>query len=74
MHLTAAFFRPDFYLSIVDTAIAIRMGQVFEIYVIQIDVAAISLAISMHGAIAILDFHITADLMNFSHFPGPCHN
>jgi hypothetical protein len=49
-------------MTLVDTAVAIRNGQVFEIYVVQIEIAALSLAISMHGVIALLDFWITTDL------------
>ena len=62
MQVTAAFLRPDLYVALVDTATAIINGQVIEIYVIQIDGVALSLAFSMHGVVAILDFWITMDL------------
>ena len=46
-------------MALIDTATAFENGQIFEIFVVQLDVVALSLVISMRGVMAILDFWIT---------------
>jgi hypothetical protein len=38
LHVTAAFRRPDLYVALIDTATAFENGQIFEIFVVQLDV------------------------------------
>ena len=62
MHLTAAFLRPDSYIQAIDEAIVIRNGRVYEIYVILIDIAILSLVFSDKGRLALLDFELTTSI------------
>jgi hypothetical protein len=62
MHLTAAFLRPDSHIRAIDDAIVVRNGRVFEIYVILIDVAILSLVFSDKGRLALLDFELTTSI------------
>jgi hypothetical protein len=59
LHLTAAFRRPDSHLHFVDHAVTVINGRIYEIFVIQIEVAMLSLVISDRGRVGITDFHIT---------------
>jgi hypothetical protein len=57
MHMTAAFSRPDSHLRLIDYIRAKQHGVWFDIFVIEIEIALISLAISAAGKVGIIDFH-----------------
>ena len=63
MAVTAAFMRPDSHLLLVDTAQRIVDTRIFEIYVIQIECAMLSLVFAPQGRIALLDFELTRPLL-----------
>lgn len=63
MHLTAAFLRPDSHARALDYFHHVVGGIVFELMTIEIDVAIVTLAFHPNGAMAILDFFITASLI-----------
>jgi hypothetical protein len=63
MAVTAAFNRPDSYLSLVAVERHLVETKVFEIYVIQIECAVMSLVFGSSGRIALLDFVLTCPLL-----------
>lgn len=64
MAVTAAFLRPDSYLVLVDAAQCVVDTKTFEIFVIQIECAILSIVFAPSGRTAVLDFEITCPLLD----------
>jgi hypothetical protein len=63
MAITAAFSRPDSHLSVVYTEQRLVETKCYEIFVIQIDCAMLSLVFGPSGRVALLDFELTLPLL-----------
>jgi hypothetical protein len=64
MHVAAAFMRPDSHLEIVDYIPTKRGGRMYEIFVVQIDIALLVLVLSEGGRLGVNDIHLTRNLLD----------
>ena len=64
MAITAAFMRPDSQIYLVDTGQHIVETSVFQLYVMQIECAMLSLVFGPNGRIAVLDFELIHPLLD----------
>jgi hypothetical protein len=67
LHVTAAFLRPDSYVQVLDSIRTFQHGRLFDILVVEIDVAIICFAFSGTGRIGITDFFLLETLASGIH-------